>query len=242
MLPDWPEAENCLQQCYDETLKRFCSSFGAVHNNRENFINRLKRLIEDARPGELRPMTTCEMLMISLLTMENKAAQSYLHNLQPNPRMTGGLAQKKYCGLTPIHVSAFDGQLEMLSMLIERWNCHTPAGKKCSKERLCVHVQDQNGLTALHMAARRDCVNTVAFLLSIDLGLSTVQSDEGRAALHEAARYGGFSCFKVIAKANLTILSMEDKKGRTPVQEARIRFDPDDVEALLHESQNEDKL
>ncbi|XP_052184114.1 putative E3 ubiquitin-protein ligase XBAT31 [Diospyros lotus] len=129
-----------------------------------------------------------------------------------------------------LHVAAANGQIEILSMLVDR---------SVNPDLLNRHKQ-----TPLMLAAMHGKIASVEKLIQAGANILTFDSINGRTCLHYAAYYGHSDCLKAILSAARSshvaaswgfsrFVNIRDGQGATPLHLAARRSQPECVHILL---------
>ncbi|KAG0484117.1 hypothetical protein HPP92_012201 [Vanilla planifolia] len=132
--------------------------------------------------------------------------------------------------LSILHIAAANGHVELLSMILERWNQPD--------------VLNRQKQSPLMLAAMRGKIACVEKLLQAGANILMFDSANGRTCLHYAAYYGHLDCLKAIADAAhanpiaeswgfARFINVRDSKGATPLHLAAKQGQPACVRMLL---------
>ncbi|XP_020267385.1 E3 ubiquitin-protein ligase XB3-like [Asparagus officinalis] len=133
--------------------------------------------------------------------------------------------------LSALHVAVANGQLEVLSMLLDR-----PVDKD---------VVNRHKQTPLILAAMHGKIACVEKLLQVDANILMFDSLHGRSCLHYAAYYGHSDCLRAILSAASStsvadswgfarFVNVSDTSGATPLHLAARQRRPECVHILLN--------
>ncbi|KAG6605465.1 putative E3 ubiquitin-protein ligase XBAT31, partial [Cucurbita argyrosperma subsp. sororia] len=131
---------------------------------------------------------------------------------------------------SPLHIAAANGQIEILSLLLERFS---------NPDLLNRHKQ-----TPLMLAAMHGKISCVKKLLEVGANILKFDSLHGRTCLHYAAHYGHFDCLEAILSAAqsssvsaswgfVRFVNIRDGKGATPLHLAARQRRPECIHILL---------
>ncbi|KAG6570711.1 putative E3 ubiquitin-protein ligase XBAT31, partial [Cucurbita argyrosperma subsp. sororia] len=131
---------------------------------------------------------------------------------------------------SPLHIAAANGQIEILSLLLER---------SVNPDLLNRHKQ-----TPLMLAAMHGKISCLRKLLEVGANILKFDSLNGRTCLHYAAYYGHFDCLEAILSAAqsspvaaswgfVRFVNIRDGKGATPLHLAARRRRPECIHILL---------
>ena len=142
------------------------------------------------------------------------------------------MAENPYTSDHPLHAAAWDGDLQTVQNLID--NETTPVDAQA----------EEDGCTALHIAARRKHVAILEFL--IDRGADVdLEDDKYNTALVSAAKCGQDRIVEHLIWADAD-MELEDEGGFTPLARAAQQGNSEIVDILLHHGavvnpENDDK-
>ncbi|XP_057528717.1 ankyrin repeat-containing protein At2g01680 [Amaranthus tricolor] len=122
--------------------------------------------------------------------------------------------------LSPFHVAAKCGHLEIVQQLLDIW----PELCRCC---------DSSNTSPLYSAAVQGHLEVVDAILQADDTAARIVRKNGKTALHTAARYGLLDMVKLLVERDPGIVSIKDKKGQTALHMAAKGQDPSIIELLL---------
>uniref|UniRef100_A0A8C2C5U7 CASK interacting protein 1 n=1 Tax=Cyprinus carpio TaxID=7962 RepID=A0A8C2C5U7_CYPCA len=143
-------------------------------------------------------------LLQAVKTEDLMTVQKLLQRPKPGKASRFGLIIKKhlqYCLFSPLHHAALNGNVEVISLLLE--------------SQAIVDIRDQKGMRPLHYAAWQGKSEPMKLLLKSGSSVNS-QSDEGQIPLHLAAQHGHYDVSEMLLQhqSNPCIV---DNGGRTPL-------------------------
>ena len=124
--------------------------------------------------------------------------------LQWRPALTSNLDTNKS---SPLHFAASDGDCSIIEALL----AHSPPST--------AYLQDSDGFSALHAAAKMGHVAAVHLLLELYPSCADIRDNRGRSFVHVAAMKGRPSVVSYVIKSKMLehLLNMQDKDGNMPL-------------------------
>ena len=148
-------------------------------------------------------------------------------------------------GTTALHLAAENGHGDIVNLLLtHQANVNLPAKNRTTALRLAaanglmktimntdiVNIQDDEGMTALHLAARSGHGEVVKTFLNTDI--VKIRDNEGQTALHLAAWKGHSEVVKILLNAD--IVNIQDNEGQTALHLAARSGHGEVVKILLN--------
>uniref|UniRef100_A0A0E0F5B8 PGG domain-containing protein n=1 Tax=Oryza meridionalis TaxID=40149 RepID=A0A0E0F5B8_9ORYZ len=108
---------------------------------------------------------------------------------------------------TPLHFASSDGDCSIIQAILT----HLP--------RSAINIQDNKGLSPLHIAALMGHTETVRMLLQFSPASADICDNQGQSFLHAAAMKGHSSIISYAVKNSMLkhLLNAQDKEGNTPL-------------------------
>lgn len=136
------------------------------------------------------------------------------------------LKQADEQGMTPLHQAAKMGYLEAVNLFIE-----TPMGREAA------YMQDQQGNTALHLAAVSNHKDTTLKIIERCPDCSDLVNNRGWSVLHSAVQSKDATAqvLDAILKSNATshLINQKDAKGNTPLHHIAISLNSERLYELI---------
>lgn len=119
---------------------------------------------------------------------------------------------------SPLHLAVYSGDLESAKLILQ-------------SDPNAANLQDENGLTPLHIASRGDAINIVKLLL--EAGADPKAKDPRKnTPLHSACYFGNIKTAGLLVKANAE-LNAQNEYGVTPLHMATRMGQSEVVDLLL---------
>ncbi|WP_158856601.1 nSTAND1 domain-containing NTPase [Lunatibacter salilacus] len=138
------------------------------------------------------------------------------------------LKEKSEIGTTPLHLAAYNGQLQTIKWLIKNISGSTVE---------VINQENDDGGSAIVWALLEKHVETAKYLLSLKEINITPSKNKSYTALHGAAQGGDFELFKTISDKDLIHINHQTEDGWTPLHFA-LRYGSDEIVKELLNKEN----